>query len=196
MGTCLRCLFVLGGMLCLVLPLWAGETVVSLEFSKGDLSFTSFEGHSVATLKECAPNGEIGAPGLPVLRSYVAIPGNMLAYRVEILQAALEEIPGTYDIYPQQIPLRISGTEVHPFQKNMAIYQSSLPYPAQNVELLHQADLGGNGLAGVSVCPFIYYPAEGRLLFISHIEFAVYTVEGWETGEPPARLDEDSAVKA
>jgi len=143
MKSFLGILFLLVGILCFASDSAALETIVSVDFSKSQLSFRTFEGHAVVELKDLAPNGEIGAPGLPVLSTYVAIPGNMLAQNVEILHMACEALPGEYEIYPQQVPLCISGTEVHPFKKNMDIYRSPFPYPRENATLTHQGDLAG-----------------------------------------------------
>lgn len=195
MRAWMKVLFIFLGTLSMVCPAFAGETVVSVDFFKEDLSFRAFEGHDVIDLRECTWDGEIGAPGLPVLKSYVAIPGNMHAFKAAVLDITWEVLPGLYDIYPQQIPLRISGTEIHPFQKNNAIYSSSSLYPREVVKLGQQGDLGGVCLVGVTVYPLVYSPLEGKLLFLSHVEFAVYTEEGWESREGRHDLDEDSASR-
>ena len=52
------------GMAFLAVPALAGETEVTLNFSREDIRFSTFEGHDIVSLGDCTLDGRIGAPGM------------------------------------------------------------------------------------------------------------------------------------
>src|SRR5208283_3816088 len=73
--------------------------------SQNDLSFSTNSGYNIVTLKGGEHTGEIGAPQLPVKILSFLIPIDKMVSSIIINSTSIQQLPGTYNIYPVQTPI-------------------------------------------------------------------------------------------
>lgn len=152
----------------------SGEEIqCTATFSPEDLSMEKALGFDKVSLEECAPYGHVGDPALPQKLVYVALPPGMGAS--EAILTGWEEvaIPGWFHILPNQEPRPTRSGGSFEIIQNVETYSSPLPLPGPFVEIVHQGDLGGVGLACVALRPLRYVPLEGRLSLLTRMEFTL-----------------------
>ncbi len=160
----------------LLLLLWGsvavcGQDAYTVRFNESDLFVDENLDYDVVELEGCRTIDEVGAPQLPLLVTYVAIPQGVTVVGVEVLRTDAVDIPGYYEIFPVQEPQPIGSSPRDFVKPDPAIYHSSDPYPGKMVEFVHEADLAGQNLAVVAISPVQYIGAEGRLILNREIEF-------------------------
>jgi hypothetical protein len=106
--------------------------------------------------------------------------GQALGYDTETI-----ELAGEYLVFPAQPPRRMSdparATDFVP--PDPATYAASSAYPAETVTLIGQADLAGQALAVVQVCPLRYTPAQRHLTLCTTVTFVLEGVDGYTCGD-------------
>jgi hypothetical protein len=155
------------------------------EFSKGELSFDKQSGYDVVTLLDGDFIYEQGKPMLPLKELKIALPAGMAVKSVNVLDTKSEVIPGEYNIFPSQPPIKIgvSDKDVAFVQPDPQTYASSQPYPSKLVEFVHQTDLAGQGMAVILVYPLQYTPAQKKLELYTSITLIIEGVGGYEYGD-------------
>lgn len=159
------------------------------EFSLSDLSFDKQMGYDKVTLKEGDYLSELGKPMLPYKVLKVALPMEMAAKKVRVVDTKSEEIPGEYNIFPAQPPIstELSDRNVDFVEPDNETYASTQPYPSTLVEFVRQTDLAGQGIAVIAVYPLQYVPSEKRLTLYTSISLVIEGVGGYQCGDylPP-----------
>ena len=157
------------------------------QFSTGVLSFDKLKGYDVVGLKDGDEGllAELGKPRLPTKGLKIALPAGMAVKNVYVVDTKSEEIPGTYNIFPSQPPLRTGSSEgdVDFVQPDKGTYASIQPYPSKLMEFVQQADLAGQGIAVIQVFPLQYVPAEKRLVLYTSITLAIEGAGGYQCGD-------------
>jgi len=165
---------------------------LTVTFSREDLSFSVWNGYDQVTCKGLDLMGAPGEPQLPTKIARVVIPPNATVREVEIVEADLVDLPGSYHIFPAQPPQILSLSEADlakiPFvAPQKGIYGSADPFPAQPIQLTGGGYLGGYHLADLQICPLVYTPAEKRLRFLRSIHFRLHTATGGREARPVGR---------
>jgi len=116
------------------------------------------------------PNGE-GAPNLPTLSKYVAIPQGATA-TVEIIKKRVEIFQNIEMAPAPRIPLE---SERGPLQYNrdLSIYGKNAFYPAQPANLSNNMKIRGMDVVMLSITPFQYNPVTKELIVYRDIEVKV-----------------------
>jgi hypothetical protein len=156
---------------------WAFSKVqksFAIQCNESDLFIGENLGFDVVELVGCRSTNEVGAPQLPLLVTYVAIPQDLSVIGVEVIETDPVEIPGFYKVFPGQEPQIIGATPYDIVVPDPAIYNSSDPFPREIVEFVQQADLAGQNLAVLAIHPVQYRGAEERLIFNKRIEFVLH----------------------
>jgi hypothetical protein len=145
----------------------------------------SHMGYHTAQIEGAGHLKEAGLPALPAWTAYIALPPGMKVTGLREVDAEAVPIPGTFRILPAQPPRAITGNPSPPAEAlpDPAIYSSPALYPASRVEFLRQADLAGQNLAAIRVCPLQYSPAAGELLLATRIEVVLTGQPGYRCGD-------------
>jgi hypothetical protein len=155
------------------------------EFFQGDLSFDKLKGYDIVTLKDGDWFAELGKPMLPSKELKIALPTGMVVRRVHVVNTESEQIPGKYNIFPAQPPVKIglSDRKVDFVEPDKKTYTSSQPYPSKLVEFAYQTDLAGQSMAVIQLYPLQYVPSEKRLTLYTSITFVIEGISGYECGD-------------
>lgn len=131
------------------------------------------------------PNGE-GAPNLPTLSRYVAIPQGAVA-SIEIVNMRKESFQNIEIAPAPRIPLE---TERGPLQYNrdLSIYSKNAFYPAQPASISQNMKIRGVDMVMLSVTPYQYNPVTKELVVYRDLEVRVnYTGGNGQFGETRLR---------
>jgi len=160
-------------------------SVQTLEFDKGELTFEKVRGYDIVELDGCDFLTEVGKPMLPSKEVRVALPAGMAAKTVRVLDTRSEMLSGEYVVFPAQPPRRLdhSDGEVDFVEPDCEIYASTHPYPPNSVELIHQTDLAGQGIAVIRINPVQYVPARCKLRLYTSVSFVIEGAGGYECGD-------------
>jgi hypothetical protein len=155
------------------------------EFFPNDLSFDKLKGYDIVNLRAGGFLAELGKPMLPSKELKIALPAGMAVKNVYVVNTQKEEIPGEYNIFPSQPPLRtgLSDKNADFVQPDSRIYTSNQPYPSNLVEFVHQTDLAGQGIAVIQVYPLQYTPSEKRLMLYTSVTLVIEGVGGYQCGD-------------
>jgi len=155
------------------------------QFSQDELSSGKLMGYDMVTLKDGDFLAELGKPMLPSKELRIALPAGMAVKSVQVLNTTEVEIPGEYNIFPSQPPIKIglSDKDVDFIQPDPLTYGSSQPYPTKLVEFTQQTDLAGQGIAVIQVYPLRYVPSEKRLTLYTSLTLVIEGVGGYECGD-------------
>jgi hypothetical protein len=155
------------------------EVTVTVRFSPEQFQFDQLRGYDRVTLIEGSLMVLPGEPTLPVRQVMVALPQEAEALGIEVRAVESRLLPGTYDIYPGQLPSRLDGSPSPDFvAPDRAIYGSNEAYPSALAVLDGQTDLAGQQMAVVAVHPLQYYPAAGQLILHQEVEITIRTRPG------------------
>jgi hypothetical protein len=204
-GGALRATLLLPGLLTLAMALLAGplaaeaateevtidtngqayEVTYRVAVSPEALSLGTRLGYDTITLDGAGHLEEAGRPALPAWTTYIAIPPGMKVTGLREVRTRMVPVPGTFNILPAQLPRAITGEPFAPAEAlpEQAVYVSSDPYPASRVEFVRQADLAGQNLAAVRVCPVEYRPAAGEVYLATEIEVVLEGEAGYRCGD-------------
>lgn len=148
---------------------------VSFNFSMKEFSFDTraINGENVQEISLNGiflPNAE-GAPNLPVLSRYIAVPQGATA-SIEIVRMRTETYHNIEMAPAPRIPLE---TERGPLQynKDLSIYSKNAFYPAQTAVLSSIEKMRGVDVAMLSVTPYQYNPVTKDLIVFRDMEVKV-----------------------
>lgn len=161
------------------------EVVYRINVPGNAVHFRSNMGYDTVLLEGADHLKTAGHPRLPARTVWIAIPSGMKVTDVREARAVETTLPGTYDIGPAQLPIAITGEplEQPPAIPDPSVYASAAPYPADRVEFLHQADLAGQNLAALRICPLQYRPTTGELVLASELEVVIEGEPGYRCGD-------------
>jgi hypothetical protein len=155
------------------------ETTVTVSFHPDQLRIDQIGGYDRVTLAEGHMVCQPGQPMLPARRIHVALPRGAQAAGIEVRSLNSSRIPGSYRIFPGQLPARLDGSPPPDFvSPDAATYQSSGPYPGTLAVLEGQTDLAGQQMAVVTVSPLQYVPSAQQLTLHRELQISVQTKPG------------------
>lgn len=157
----------------------------TITFDPNDLSFQTISGFDLVLLEGASGCTDIGAPYLPAMDVKVALPEGMTVKSISLEQAVRQDIAGRYSLIPVQPPRPLSFKTVEPtfVAPDAAIYSQFTPYPAQQVELVRQADLAGQSMAIVRLLPLQYIPIDGKLILATSMTLLIEGQPGYTCGD-------------
>lgn len=156
----------------------AQGVTIGFSIKEFDIDTRSFNGEMMQEVNlsgNFLPNGE-GAPNLPVISRYIAVPQGAQAV-VEIKRQRSESIANISLAPSPRIPL---DTERGPLQynKDLSIYSKNAYYPQQPVILSQPSKIRGVDVVLVSITPYQYNPVTKELVVIRDMEVNVSFVGG------------------
>jgi hypothetical protein len=164
---------------------WAFEVRYTATFSEEELTFGEQMGYDTVSLPDGDYLTEPGQPRLPVRIVGIALPAGMAATSVRVVGTQSVELPGQYTIFPAQPPRPVgdSSTQDDFVPADQRTYSSTSAYPGELASFTHQADLAGQAVAFLRVCPLQYVPAEGKLRLHTEINLVLDGVQGYTCGD-------------
>jgi hypothetical protein len=162
--------------------LFSGEITHSFTFSTSSLSFSTYEGYDVVTLKHGVSAADVGKPSIPFIIANFVIPATAEVMDVKVISKETEEIPGFFNICPVQVPRPIALNEVVPFtEPDMGVYVSDRPYPEKDIDWFPSGSEGGYRVCGIFLYPLKYIPVEKRLILTERIDIELIYKEDKHT---------------
>lgn len=154
-------------------------------FSLEQISFHKIMGYDMVGLKDGSYVAELGKPMLPSKEIRIALPSGMIVKSVWVADATQEEIPGEFNIFPAQPPIRtgLSEKDVDFVEPDQRTYTSTQPYPSNLAEFIRQSDLAGQGIAAVKLYPLQYVPVKKKLTLHTSLTLVIEGVGGYECGD-------------
>jgi len=160
--------------------------------SHAELAFRRLGDFDAVELEGADYLAEAGRPMLPARIVRIALPAGTRVTAARVLQTHAIDLDGKYLLWPAQPPRPISvpAGPADFVPPDPATYASTQPWPAELVQVLHQTDLAGQGIAVLRVCPVQYVPGERRLILHETIEVLL---EGSDGYQPAAYLPADAS---
>jgi len=174
--------------LLLAVPLLAeshAEIQEIIQFNQNEIAFDHLMGYDLVSMADCGVLDVAGKPMLPAKEIWVAVPPGMRASGVRVIDAKGVQLSGEYNIFPAQLPKRTGSTNdnMQFIDPDPMIYSSSSPYPAENIKLIGQSDLAGQGVANILVYPLRYIPEEKKLIFYQSLTLVIHCDPGYECSD-------------
>ena len=161
------------------------EVTCTMRFSPEDVLFETLKGYDTILLPECTSSMDPGKPMVPMKQLRLALPEDMRATTVQILDIQREQLPGNYHVFPVQPPQQVSTftKQDSALLIDQEVYASNYMYPGDVVVLVGQTDFAGQGIAVLEVYPVQYQPAEHTLSMVTSITFTVQGESGYRCGD-------------
>ena len=129
--------------------------------------------------------GQLGHPTIPVQPVAILLPTGQTATRIQINFSGERTIPEKINLAPRQHPQNSSNAGQVPFEKNEAIYTTTVPIeiPQGRLETHY---LHGHPVALSSFSPVSYIPASQTLSYFSKAVVQIETISGSRPHLPPS----------
>jgi len=143
--------------------------------SQSDLSFSTKSGYDVVSLPDGQYTHVIGAPQLPVKTLNFIIPIDKMVSSIVINSTTVQQLSGTYNIFPVQTPVLTSmSMNSSPFDDpNPLIYNSTNPYPGISDEITNDGYPMGYHVVTITFYPVQYIPSSQILNLYTTIDFTI-----------------------
>ncbi len=136
---------------------------ITITFTSDDFDFSTYNGYDQITTTNGSTTTEPGKPSLPAITLKIALPPNLQATAIQILNQRTQPLIGTYNIWPTQTP-RTTNDDTNTFTSpDETAYHSTTPYPTQTAVLTAETDLAGQAIALITIYPIHYIPADKTL---------------------------------
>ncbi len=116
-----------------------------------------------------------GQPEMPYHQVKLMLPPGESAQNIEIVFSGETQIPGKFNLYPQQGVQPISIGKSGQFIKDEAIYNRNANYPSNPKGQLITAFLNGRAFALSSFTPLQYNPVTGKASYYASAKVIVHT---------------------
>jgi hypothetical protein len=120
-------------------------------------------------------SGNAGEPMMPWHSVSLILPPGESAKEIRMEELGFVDIPGNYDILPQQNISPISKGNDHKFLKNESVYCSPASYPLVNKGNLTTSYLNGYAFGICTFTPLVYYPSLHKAGYYSEVTITITT---------------------
>ncbi len=136
-------------------------------------------------LDECGYLCEPGAPVMPAYQIRIAVPAGMRATGLRVLEQESQPISGEFSVMHSQPENRVSADESDLIlvERNTAVYNSDIPWPAVSARFLGYTDLAGQSMAVIEIYPLTYAPLSLSMTSISTLKLALTCESDEELGD-------------
>jgi len=152
--------------------LYAGVIEKKYHFSSPTIK--KEQGFYKFSFSETMITGKKGEPALPYRSVFLLIPPGEEAEKIEITGSGLQEIQGSYTIYPSQPSRPYDKPNDGKFYKNESVYMQSR-YPEKPFENFSTYYLHGFAFVVTAFTPVNYNPSAGKVSFYRDVSVKVYT---------------------
>jgi hypothetical protein len=134
---------------------------VGIEYELSELDFLNTDSGEVVYVEGLDPMLEPGAPLLPELRFFVAVPQGSEVIAIDIVEGEPRQLAGYHDIAPY-LPKTMDG-ESAGVTPNLDIYESTEPFPSEIYQIEGPDKLRHLDALEVVLYPVSYRPALGMV---------------------------------
>ena len=152
---------------------FAGNVEKVFTFSK--VSIQQNGQHQSVVLDHTLLAGLNGEPMLPYREVALMLPPGEKAISISVTGENLTAIPGSFELFPQQMMQPVSKGPDGKFIKNESVYRSAVNYPANPVGHLITSYLNGYAFALSTFTPVIYNPAGKSVSFYQKVTVHITT---------------------
>lgn len=147
----------------------------SVTTNQNDLIFSVNNGYDVVSINNYFYTEEIGAPQLPVKILSFVIPADKKVNSIIINSTTVQQLSGTYNIYPVQTPVPTNlAPDMQDFDApDPQIYNSDNPYPGKLYEISVDGYPFGYHVVTIKFYPVEYIPASKILKLYTNINFTI-----------------------
>jgi len=156
------------------------KVIVTLEFNLDDFEFNKFNGYDIIRYSDGGLTTDLGKPLLPLKNILVAVPDEMIATNVNILEIDKIKLQSNFNIMPAQAPQKIGEKENIAYIKKSNDINS---YSNKIVELNGMTDFVGQGIAILTIYPLQYNTDLKTLKLIKHIKLKIEGEIGYTCGD-------------
>ncbi|RLC47344.1 MAG: hypothetical protein DRH57_04245, partial [Candidatus Cloacimonadota bacterium] len=149
--------------------------IVEKNYQFENYQITDVHGYQIIVFDNTLPTGKAGEPVLSYHSVSILLPPGEIAESIEIIGENEVEIPGNFQIYPQQHSQPISRGRTGKFVKNAEIYKSNEQYPTSLTGKLSTHFMNGFSFALSAFTPMMYYPASGKVKFYKTVTIRIHT---------------------
>jgi hypothetical protein len=160
------------------------ESTINVSFSELSFSTTTEKNvsYDIVEIHGYSFMTNVGEPMLPMKNIQILIPPDARFDNITITSYRKEELPGTYKLYPAQLPgppvsnpyeFIFNISEIPFVEPNQTVYSSDQPYPGVLLDYLDDGYLAGSQIVTISTCPLQYVPSTGKLTLYKEINFEV-----------------------
>lgn len=161
------------------------EGTYKIDFKSSQFTFYQEKGYDRIKAEGFIISGIPGAPEIPTALLNYIIPPNAKVKSLIVSKSVIEQVPGTFSIFPIQQPVmyeKIPSWE----SPNESIYNSDVDYPAELVKIVNEGIWDGARIVTVEASPFWYRSKSKQLSFVSQIAFKL---EFSQTSLPEVRAE-------
>jgi hypothetical protein len=113
--------------------LFPKENAVAIQFRVSQFDFIDTEDGEIVDIEDAAPLMEPGAPMVPEVRFFVAVPEGAKVSKIDVVEGEPKEVEGYHLIAPY-LPKTVDGEDVG-FEPDPEIYESSESFPSDLYEI-------------------------------------------------------------
>jgi hypothetical protein len=142
------------------------------------------------------PFGEPGKPTLPFYPVRLLLPPGHSAVAIEYDFKSPVELPGSYQLLPQQEYRPVSAEKQAEFQKDEGTYSSKSPFPQGLQYNVHTHFMNGHSIAVSSFTPVSYVPAYGKVTYFREVHVTIHTAPDQKAVEAMENLQYSSSSQS
>ncbi len=158
----------------------AGTVSRTFVFSPYEIATSKVNGYDLISLPGNLYTSEVGNPALPQADYTLLLPPTAEITSIEVLSYEVKDLAGSFNILPSQKPIPLSliteGMELT--QPNPAVYNSKELYPGKLADFTATGCMSGYRIAGITLYPVHYIPAEKKLRFYTELTVKINYEEG------------------
>lgn len=148
--------------------------------------------YSLVSLADANNYGEPGQPSLPWIGSALLLPLGEEAQQLEVKLSNPQVFTLAKPVQHLQPQYPFSHPAPQPVAADQQIYGTDDPYPAQAHNGINTQFLSGHPINFTAICPFIYKPASGELVFYHNVSITVKTTTSASASAALNLLKEDA----
>jgi hypothetical protein len=160
----------------------AAELSVPLYFEEPFIRNNKIESQCWATLMQP------GAPQIPFYSAYILLPFGEKISSVQINHSEWEKIGEDIFIDYARTPQPISQSSLTPSAPDRSIYNSNLPFPANEYEYLFTQMYAGYSIAVINIFPFRYTPSSGKVYYADEWDLTIQSTYDPELAEYQGKM--------
>lgn len=167
-------------IVCILIMLAAEPDTIShrVTFSLGQFVFSSSQGYDSVMMEDALYMQTPGYPSLPRTSLIFTIPFESRITAIESSVHQLQNITGSYLIYPTQAQVILSTVDSVQFtQPDSAVYSLINPWPSCAAEGSVLGNIDGTKLARIDVYPLTWNPGTGELALRGVVDVAIILEE-------------------
>lgn len=149
--------------------------VIEKTYYFDNYNISEIDGYQILEFENTQQQAKTGYPVLPYMSVSLLLPPGKAAESIEFIGSHNTQVPGNYNLYPQQMVRPVSQQRSGRFTKDIEVYNSSEKYPQQQTGQLITQFLHGYAFALNTFTPALYTPSERKLSYYKEVKLIITT---------------------